>query len=361
MTEKRKMPRRSTKAKMRKMQEIEVPTQSTHPKYALVLSYLGSQFAGIQFQNFPVNVCTVMGVLLDVLHQLDAIDTPDSYVVGIHCTSRTDKGVHALRNLLCLRMDFEDMNALCDKVNIEVSRFNLIVQNIVRVPDSFNAVTSCLGRVYLYLIPRRVLPERDDITQVCNQILGVYNGVHSFHNFTDSGDRASFLREMHKIALDDENPVISMNSEEYLVVKLDGKGFMKHQIRRMIGLMMYVLTHDLSEQTILQALDPAIDVKLPMAPGEYLILDSFDYSVYDSEIDSDSCFSPLSHMEHGHAQMTEFKQKIFEHIHFLDKENGERGRMSGFKFSLQFNSRICKFERRETPIVNVPKPPTDDE
>jgi tRNA pseudouridine38-40 synthase len=75
------------------------------PLYALLIAYTGTNFYGVQIQTNTVEHPSIENIILDALGDLQLIErdkgTKD---LSWHRASRTDKGVHAVRNILVTRL-----------------------------------------------------------------------------------------------------------------------------------------------------------------------------------------------------------------------------------------------------------------
>ena len=161
-------------------------------KYKAIVSYDGTNFYGFQRLNSKRSVQKVLEDSLSILNKK---------VVTIKGASRTDKGVHALNQVISFNMD----------VDIPVDRFKKAINKILPgdirildleiVPDDFHARFNVLSKTYIYKIN---LGNYDvfknnyflqynynlDIKKMieCSKI---FLGVHNFKNFV-SGYRRCY-------------------------------------------------------------------------------------------------------------------------------------------------------------------------
>lgn len=206
-------------------------------KVAMVLSYVGSKYHGLQLAT-QEGIETVESVLLRSLVDIGAVwpsNAESLSKIKWSRASRTDKGVHAARIVLSLKLEIykdwipqppvdqeisENANyqKVVDLLNEKLPE-DIRVMSCVRVNDSFTARTACTWREYQYTIPTDILtrplqylpPSEDkkiwDYLPTPEEVIGRYSafdcttqteeqalerlnaalaqfiGTHSFHNF----------------------------------------------------------------------------------------------------------------------------------------------------------------------------------
>ena len=137
---------------------------------ALLLSYIGTSYRGLQLQ--PEHSDTIDDALLRAVHEEGLLPEYPGGSLRYHRSCRTDKGVHALRNLVSLEVPreiFHDSGSETKTEACYVRRINERLPhdiNVIRFPrvtSDFRARESCSRRRYHYLIPLYALePEADD-------------------------------------------------------------------------------------------------------------------------------------------------------------------------------------------------------
>jgi tRNA pseudouridine(38-40) synthase len=139
-------------------------------KVAIVFGYVGVRYCGLQWNHDPTNP-TVEEKMLNALHDAGFISDENMgkdvmQKLGWQRSSRTDKGVHALKNLISLRIMVppplpEDQCPESDEamwargaamVNAKLPN-DIHIYQIVTVTRSFNAYEMCHGRKYEYFLP----------------------------------------------------------------------------------------------------------------------------------------------------------------------------------------------------------------
>ena len=146
-------------------------------KVALVLSYVGSKYHGLQLAT-QEGIETVESVLLRTLLDIGAVRPSNAeslQKIKWSRASRTDKGVHAARIVLSLKLEIHkdwvppSLHPTNHETTENVSYHKVVellneklpedirVMSCVRVNDSFTARTACTWREYQYTIPTDIL------------------------------------------------------------------------------------------------------------------------------------------------------------------------------------------------------------
>ena len=230
-------------------------------------------------------------------------------------TPRNDRVVGC--ELSSEREESELLSRMCVELNTWLTerQESIIVHGAGPVPDSFNAISDCTSRQYIYYMPCNYFNHsRDhssliDIDRV-NNLLACFVGSHSFHNYTEQKNRDSCTRTIYSIGLVPEEPILCLNSSSdasshgtrstFLQIRLHGSGFMKHQIRRMMGIIVWLLVKksDWDEERqasfISWTLDSNTDTRIPMAPPQYLLMEDW---LYDNK-----CLSSLNNLKQANTR-----------------------------------------------------------
>ncbi|EKF38702.1 pseudouridylate synthase I, putative [Trypanosoma cruzi marinkellei] len=125
--------------------------------------YCGTGYRGLQLQTHAPTHYTVEGVLIQAMKDVGLIEAiergrvkGDMHHFARSC--RTDRGVHAVRNLICLFVFTERLEALggCEKLKEMLNTALPLTIRVARVTPlmgNFIPRFSCNRRVYHYLIP----------------------------------------------------------------------------------------------------------------------------------------------------------------------------------------------------------------
>ncbi|KAL0221986.1 hypothetical protein RCL1_001840 [Eukaryota sp. TZLM3-RCL] len=293
-------------------EEIETNTSNQiirYKKYALIFAYIGTNYHGSQIQN---NALTVESVLqsaflaADLLHPAKQTITASTFTRA----ARTDKGVSAAANVCALSLREMEPEEMISLLNSRLPS-EIRVLRVTKVTPSFNARRSGTARRYEYMFPVSVLAPKsqnnwaysDKIRQDFENLLQNFVGVHNFYNFTSDLQREDpkCKREILSISVGEFNH----NNVTFLVVKLYGRSFLLHQIRKMIGTSMAVFRSILPAKYLTLALTAETSLPTPKAPAEGLLLDGVEYEYY-AEKYPDSINSEILDC----PEKTEFKTSI---------------------------------------------------
>ncbi|XP_055547637.1 tRNA pseudouridine synthase-like 1 [Wyeomyia smithii] len=270
-------------------------------RYLINLSYIGTQFRGIQKNLVKENPSlddphSVEGLLEIALKKLCPVND-----FKIKLSSRTDAGVHALHNTV--HVDLERRNGKPyeeDKVTRRLNRafgsqeLPIRVISTQLVPMSFHARLCAKSRTYLYRLAvlrrkycegtsmhalTRFIPieEHDRCYFVANptfnierfqQAASLFVGYHDFRTFmavsrgNPRQQDASFtLRRIHDISVVKGAPMVSTFNRDlaeqyydYWDIRIKGRSFLYKQVRRMIGTWIAAAEGRITERDVQQML-----------------------------------------------------------------------------------------------------------
>lgn len=297
-------------------------------KAALLLSYSGQGYFGMQMQNSGAR--TIENDLLTaflaagVIDQ-DGYDKPKS--TKFQRAARTDKNVSAARNIVSLMvpidLDVESVNKhLPDQIRVMDYR---------RVTKGFDAKLQCSSRTYLYMMPTfaftpldqnvqesyRITPE---IVERVRSTLKLYEGSKNYHNFTSRRKATDPSSHRFIMSFTSSDPFVK-DGLEYVVLKVKGQSFMLHQIRKMIGLVVAILRGYANEDCLKKAFSlERIDI--PKAPGLGLMLGEAHYDQYNRKFGRDGIHEPLIWDNVGEKIEQFCQDKIYTNV--TQTENTEK-------------------------------------
>ena len=194
-----------------------------------ICSYKGTNYYGWQKQ---VGFVSVESTIEEALSQ---VYNSEINIVG---SGRTDAGVHAFRQYFHFDTDKEkDLKQLAYSLN-KMLPDDIKIISFEKVTDDFHARYSAKKKIYQYRI---VLKNKDPLLYdqawvypmdfdfvLFAQALKKFEGVHNYQDFTSKEeDENGFVREIYEIKMQ------KMNDE--ILVLFIGNGFMRYQIRNMIG------------------------------------------------------------------------------------------------------------------------------
>lgn len=212
-------------------------------KIAFLTAYIGTKYAGWQRAK---GVPTVEGALLQAMVDTQALpssvlddDSKPRQAVAWTRSARTDRGVHAVGAVVAAKV-FMGANHASGGLPGLVKGLNdalpedIAVIGATRVTGGFHARWRCTQRHYRYLIPTWLAPPGSDVASAFEQGLSIFaNRTAQFHAFTVGkapGDPSTW-RSIQDVSVG--------SGERWMTVDLAGSSFMRHQIRRMVGLALW--------------------------------------------------------------------------------------------------------------------------
>ena len=194
-----------------------------------ICSYKGTNYYGWQKQ---VGFISVQEKIEECLSKV--YDT----TINIQGSGRTDAGVHALKQYFHFVSDKEkDLNQLAYSLN-KMLPDDIKIISFTEVDDDFHARYNAKRKIYEYRI---LLTNKDPLSYdlayiypmdlnigLFKEALNKFVGEHNYQDFTSKEeDEGNFIRTIYSIDVIREN--------DLLRVVFDGNGFMRYQIRNMIG------------------------------------------------------------------------------------------------------------------------------
>ena len=228
-------------------------------RYLVKVAYYGQPYSGFQRQKGKK---TIQGELEKLLSFLLGKETV------IHGSGRTDAGVHAEGQCFCFDGEVNDPSSLLLAAN-KLLPEDIFLKDIQVVADDFDARRHCLGKMYRYqftvnardpLLTGRVMQlRRDDFDfERFLRAISLFNGEHNFQNFTTKPeDKWNFIRTVKVLDVKAED------NGNFVTVYFGGNGFMRYQIRMMMGAAIKVGLGRLDESVISNALNATSRSILP--------------------------------------------------------------------------------------------------
>jgi tRNA pseudouridine38-40 synthase len=241
-------------------------------RYLLKVRYDGRGFAGYQFQP---GLRTVQGELEEALEELL------STKISLTCAGRTDKGVHALGQVVRLKLPEDSASGLrLSELNRKLSPAIRIVQ-MAAAPAGFHPRHSALSRTYSYLVrpdcqgdntlPEGVLavPDSLDLGKM-RAAARLLEGEHDFSTFSYRSGRTSNVRELNSVSIDSQAGVTR--------IRFRGKGFLRKMVRLMVAGLLECGRGRLQPSELARLLEARNPKLAPHpAPSYALYLESVEY------------------------------------------------------------------------------------
>eukprot|EP00039_Didymoeca_costata_P033333 m.41902 g.41902 ORF g.41902 m.41902 type:complete len:494 (-) comp9822_c0_seq1:1317-2798(-) len=269
---------------------------------AILLGYCGSKYSGMQRNP---GVYTVEEALLEALLKANGVSQEvfsNPTASKFQRTARTDKGVHAARQVVSLQIHV-DVPDMVERLNNYLPD-DVRVFRIIRVARSFNCKMQCTARRYEYLTPTYALAPKGTITEenavdyrlpaesmeLLRKVLKHFEGTHNFHNYTtkmsfanEKGDPGVALRYIKEMSCTD--PFLQ-DGLEFVRIIIRGQSFVYNQIRNMVGMVMAVVAGYTTETAIPYSYSNN-KVVVPRAPGLGLLLDDVFFENYNQKYAKD--------------------------------------------------------------------------
>jgi tRNA pseudouridine38-40 synthase len=201
------------------------------PNFKITIEYDGSAYHGWQRQ---AEDRTIQGEIENALMMM----TGDR--LSVTGSGRTDAGVHALNQTA----NFQCATSLTPEVFLKglnsLLPEDIVITSCKVVPEKFHARYDVKSKVYHYRILNRYLPaaiyrqyawhirKRLDLSAMKDALCCII-GTHDFKAFEGSGSpRASSIRCI-------SNADFVKTDNDYLVLKIEGDGFLKFMVRNIVG------------------------------------------------------------------------------------------------------------------------------
>lgn len=230
-------------------------------RIALKFAYDGTKFYG--FQRQPEKV-TVEGSLVNALLRVGAIRS--SRDCGYRSSSRTDRGVSALGNVISFRTQFAGRD-VCSAVNSEME--DVWAYSAVDVPETFNP-RHASQRWYRYYLAK----SGQDLA-LMRDIASRFVGVHDFSGYARK-DKRNPMRKIDSIEVSDAGMFHAMDFR--------AESFLWNMVRRIV----WMVNEGSSGRMAPDAIGPNPKKRpgrVGLAPPEYLVLMDIDCGL---EFPSDS-------------------------------------------------------------------------
>lgn len=276
-------------------------------KIALVIAYNGRGYSGLQrnpnvkaVEDDVLAAAAAAGrIPLNLVHDLKAL---------WYCRcARTDKGVHALANVLsfkCHLANDEPPEGVAAQINAHLPA-GLLALATRRTARSFDAHRHCDSREYDYLLPAGALrcpsagrvvgaaepaaahdaPLSEAELRAVDRLLAAFVGTLNFHNYTHGLAPAAPQAKRHILSA----RVVaapSLRGLPYVALRFKGASFLLNQIRKMAAVTLARARGLLDDGRFAQTLS-ARRVPVIIAPASGLMLRSCAFDHYDQTHGSD--------------------------------------------------------------------------
>ncbi|MGB9938196.1 MAG: tRNA pseudouridine(38-40) synthase TruA [Methanobacterium sp.] len=236
-------------------------------KVALKVAYIGTDFYG--FQRQP-NFKTVEGELISALKEAGLIN--DLKDCGYAIAGRTDRGVHALGNVVSFRTEEE----------VNINQINTFLPETIRILAIAGVRFGFKPRFAKKRHYRYIISNGHNLDlKLIKSASGLIEGTHDFSNFSKRSER---------------NPVRTIESVNtafsngQLTIDIIGESFLWNMVRKIATVLFMVGKNELNLDDIQTFFDPSICAAIaPMPPEGLVLMDTiyegikFKYDAYARE------------------------------------------------------------------------------
>lgn len=243
-------------------------------RYKITFSYCGKNFFGYAKQIKEKTIQGEIERVFAIIFQKE---------VTIYSSGRTDKGVHAVNQVAHFDIDNEikDLKKFLISFNKLVDG-DIYLKNIEKVDYSFHARFSAISKTYLYVINFSnydvlmkdfEIFDKDINVEKIKSSSNLFVGKHCFKNFcSKEEDENAFIRTINDIKVENLNGRI--------LIYLTGDGFMRYEVRKIVGTLIEFSKGKIDENFINSKLNSSSrEIVSFQAPSKALYLYNIGYSV----------------------------------------------------------------------------------
>ena len=222
-------------------------------RFLIRFSYDGTNFKGYQKQ---VGYRTIQGELEDVLYRIN-----NNKKVKIVAAGRTDKGVHAIDQVAHLDLDVNITPYKLKRAMNSYLPLEIHINSVMEVPDDYFVRYHVLRKEYHYYINMGEFNPifRNYVYQHC-YLLNVRKmraaihflvGEHDFRAFvTENSVKENCVRVIYEASI--------TRKKDVLDIKFVGSGFLRYQVRNMVGALIKVGTGKIEPYEVKRILDSKV-------------------------------------------------------------------------------------------------------
>lgn len=245
-------------------------------RYLITFSYDGSKYKGYQKQP---RLKTIQSEIEKALKSINS-----NKEVSIHASGRTDALVHALNQ----RAHFDlEKEISCEKLQKSLNGLlsdYIYIKKVEQVQDSFHARFNVRAKEYVYKINMGEYDpiERDYVYQYNKRLdlvemeraLKYLEGTHDFKSFSKADEeKEDFVRTIVQT-----NLIRNIKNVNKFTISFVGTGFLRYQVRNMVGLLIEIGEGKRKSEDVLSILDAKDRRKAGItAPPEGLYLKDVYY------------------------------------------------------------------------------------
>ena len=238
-------------------------------RFLIKFSYDGTNYSGFQAQK---GLDTIEKRINEALTKIN-----NGKKTSITATGRTDKGVHALSQYGHCDIDVNITEKKLKKAMNSNLPNDIHVIEAKQVDDDFHARYNVKEKTYKYILNQGEYNplERNYVFQYnydldvksMKEAIKYFLGKHDFRAFvTDNKEKDNCIREITKVDIKEE--------DKKIIFTFTGDGFLRYQIRNMVGILIRVGENKLPPEKIkeiLESKDRTKSGKTAPAEGLYLV------------------------------------------------------------------------------------------
>ena len=229
-------------------------------RYLIRFSYDGTGFSGYQKQP---GERTVEGMLENALYNIN-----NHTETRIFSSGRTDRGVHALGQVAHFDID----------VNITLYKLKCALNSLL--PEDIHVLSTEIVDKNFHARYNAISPiDRNHVYQYCKDLnfdnmrlaINDFLGEHDFKPFvSEEAIKSSYVRTIYSVDMKKEGDIIT--------ISFTGNGFMKYQVRNMVGVLIKIGSGKLTTGSVKNILNGTMDKsKITTAKGSGLYLKEVVY------------------------------------------------------------------------------------
>ena len=245
-------------------------------RYLIKFSYDGSNYSGFQKQK---GLETIQEKMEDALTKIN-----NGIKINLVATGRTDKGVHALAQYGHADIDVNITEKKLKRAMNSNLPDDIHVIETRQVSDNFHARYNVKSKTYKYIINTLEYNplERNYVFQYnyklnvdkMKEAIKYFLGEHDFRAFvTDNKEKENCVRTIKKVSIKQQ--------KEKIIITFKGDGFLRYQVRNMVGILIKVGENKLEPEEVKEILESKDRTKSgKTAPPEGLYLSNVKYKKY---------------------------------------------------------------------------------
>ncbi len=242
-------------------------------RFLLKFSYDGTNYSGFQTQP---GLNTIQQQLESALEKVN-----NGQITSICATGRTDKGVHALCQCAHTDLSIDITEAKLKRALNSNLPDDIHIISTTIVDKDFHARYNVKGKEYKYYINLGEYNplERNYVFQYNHELdiesmskaIKYFIGTHDFRAFvTENKEKENCIRTIDKASIEKKS--------DKLIITFHGNGFLRYQVRNMVGILIRVGENKLSPEAVEKILASKDRTKSgKTAPPQGLYLTNIEY------------------------------------------------------------------------------------